>query len=168
MRAPRVQPYRLWVPDSFSLEQGHDPHKEADENLCNLTMEVLQRHYAGHQWKVESDARQGILKIQIHALMGDTLHYVLLLDNLDGPATFAAAVVRAGGEILERYGLPRGPMDLDAFLEARAATPNRPGVNDPIPEGDLRVFDPKPLPELPADMPEELRNALEAAREAAE
>lgn len=163
MRAPRMTPYRLWVPDSFALERGHDPHKEADERLCNQAMSVLQLHYAGHQWKVESDARQGILKIQIHALMGDTLHYVILLDKVDGVAAFAAAVKTAGGEILERYGLPRSQMNVDKFLEARAATPYRPGVNDPIPEGDLRVFDPETKPELPRDMPEDLRAALEAA-----
>lgn len=168
MRAPRMMPYRLWTPDSFALDAGHDPHKEADARLCEQAMSVLQAHYAGHQWKVESDARQGILKIQIHSLMGDTLHYVILLDNVDGVAAFSAAVMKAGGEILERYGLPRGPMELDRFLEARDATPNRPGVKDPIPEGDLRVFDPKPAPELPSDMPEDLRTALEAAREAAE
>jgi hypothetical protein len=150
------------------LDAGHDPHKEADAQLCERTLAVLQRHYAGHQWKIESDARQGILKIQIHALMGDTLHYVILLDNVDGVTAFDAAVMKAGGEILERYGLPRGPMELDKFLESRAATPNRPGVKDPIPEGDLRVFDPKPTQELPHDLPEDLRTALEAAREAAE
>jgi hypothetical protein len=168
MRAPKMMPYRLWTPDSFSLDAGHDPHKEADARLCERTLEVLQRHYAGHQWKIESDARQGILKIQIHALMGDTLHYVILLDNVESVTAFDVAVMKAGGEILERYGLPRGPMELDKFLESRAATPNRPGVKDPIPEGDLRVFDPKPKQELPHDLPEDLRTALEAAREAAE
>jgi hypothetical protein len=30
-------------------------------------------------------------------------------------------VLKGGGELLERYRLPRGRFDLDRFLEARAA-----------------------------------------------
>lgn len=141
MRAPLVVPYRQ-MPD-----KAWDPHREADHSLCLLAFNTLVKHYPGHFWRIEVDSAQGLAKVQIHQLMGDTLWYAIRLDETSNHNDYRKAVIKAGGEILERYGLPRSAMDVDQFLEARAMTPIRPTVSSPIPEGDLRVFNPKPAPE---------------------
>ena len=140
MRAPLVVPYRQ------KLDPGWDPHREADMSLCLLSFNTLQLHYPGHFWRIEVDSKQGLAKIQIHQLMGDTLWYAIRLDESDNHNDYRKAVIKAGGAILERYGLPRSGMDVDKFREARAMTPIRPTVSSPIPEGDLRIFNPTPAP----------------------
>jgi hypothetical protein len=56
--------------------------------------------------------------------MGPTAKYILHLDLIPDPTRLAKAVVRAGGEILERFRIPRGSLDLGLaqFLDARATS----------------------------------------------
>ncbi len=139
-RAPSIIPYRQYDPNLESAISNWDPHKEADHGLCMAAFQTLVKHFPGHFWRVRADSKQGIAQIQINQLMGDTLWWNIRLDETANHNDFRLAVMRGGGEILERYGLARSGMDVDKFLEARAMTPNRPGIKDPIPEGDLRVF----------------------------
>lgn len=163
MRAPRMTPYSLYEPSSRALMRGYDPHKATNESLCATMFQTLLAAYPGHYWVVRADAEQGIAGVKIHQLMGDTLWWNIKLDDYSNHNDFLKVVKRAGGEILERYNIPRSGIDFGAFLTARAMTPMRPGPKDPIPEGDLRIFNPKPKPELPRDLPEELRTLLEGA-----
>lgn len=80
-------------------------------------MAVLKTHYPGHFWCVEHDLKQGICKISIPILMGISNWYVLNL-RTHGDLT-PGMVIAAGGEILERYGLARGRLNIGSFLEAR-------------------------------------------------
>ena len=144
-RAPMIVPYRRYDPDAQAEQSQWDPHKDADHSLCVAAFQTLVKHYPGHFWRVRADSKQGIAQIQIHQLMGDTLWWNIRLDESSNHNDFRLAVIRGGGEILERYALPRTAMDLDQFLEVRAQTPERHGVNTPMPEGDLRVFAPKEI-----------------------
>jgi hypothetical protein len=76
---------------------------------------LLQQHYGGHLWFVDCSTQRGGVAISIPILLGGNWVYFIRLADLD-----SAAVVRAGGEILERYRLPRGAFELGAFLDARA------------------------------------------------
>ena len=115
-----------------SALNGHDPHKGTDEFLCAAIFSVLFGSYPGHFWEVKADAAQGIAIIRIPILMGSTLGYTLHLDKITSPNDLKRAVIRAGGEILERWRIPRGGLDLGAFLTARQDR-RIISINDPIP-----------------------------------
>jgi hypothetical protein len=119
MPTPRIQTQRLYDPSGNSALNGHDPHKGTDEALCAAIFAVLIEHYPGHFWQIIADAEQGIARIRIPILMGQTLGYTLHLDKITSPNDLKRAVILAGGEILERWRIPRGTFDLGAFLTAR-------------------------------------------------
>jgi hypothetical protein len=75
---------------------------------------ILDTAYPGHDWEVVADSGQGYVAFRIPVLMG--AHYAYLVKGKD---LTAEAVLRGGGELLERYRLPRGKFDLDRFMEAR-------------------------------------------------
>ena len=106
----------------FSYEQPgegfeHDPHKVADLALTKTMAEVLERHYPGYPWMIEVDSSQGIAKISIPLFMGAQNKYVLHLSHLKSDPGFRC-VVRAAGEILERYKIPRRGFSVDAYEAA--------------------------------------------------
>jgi hypothetical protein len=74
---------------------------------------LLQTSYRGHFWRVEVDSHQGVCTITIPVLLGNW-KYIIHLDKLT-----PQAVIRAGGEILERFKIPRSAIDVAAFCEAR-------------------------------------------------
>src|SRR5262249_43133947 len=77
--------------------------------------ELLKSHYPGHLWAVDFSLARGGAAISIPILLGGNWVYFIRLADLT-----PAMVVRAGGEILERYRLPRGRFELGSFLGARA------------------------------------------------
>lgn len=111
------------IPDSTVVEQyiaptdgEFDVHKDYDMWCARRAMALLLAAYPGHLFQVQSDVKKHLFKISIPILMGVCNWYVV---NLRTHEMSKETVVRAGGEILERYGIPRGRMDLAAFLEAR-------------------------------------------------
>lgn len=82
---------------------------------------IIDRHYPGHPFELRVDARQGVLMLRLNPLMG--LHWhVVHLSTLAGDPGYRA-VIRAAGEILERYQMPRSGFSLDHFLAARSQIP---------------------------------------------
>jgi hypothetical protein len=79
----------------------------------------LIEHYPGHRWRVTADHRGGCVFIQLLYAgierkeweWGWVIHINRLDPNLK-------AIVKAGGELLERYRLSRGPAPEDAALRA--------------------------------------------------
>jgi hypothetical protein len=96
----------------------------ADDDLCRAIGEDLVRHYPNHPWGVGVDLECGSITIELgyphpkltHATWGYRLHPATCM----GPGG-QAAVMRAGGELLERFNLARGGADEDS---AQAATEN--------------------------------------------
>ncbi len=98
-----------------------DPFKAADLFLTGQVADVLQRHYPGHAWLIEVSHAQGVVMLSIPLFMGRN-KFVLHMTNLKSDPGLRR-VVRAGGEILERYRIPRQRFGLDHFLTALDAVP---------------------------------------------
>lgn len=94
----------------------HDPYKGMDQSNQKWMQEVLQRHYPGHFWKVIHDGAQRMAYVSIPILMGINKYWAI---NLVADTLSEGLLMRMGGEILERYRLTRGAMQLVPFLEAR-------------------------------------------------
>lgn len=103
-----------------------DPHRARDLALTKRVAETLERHYPSHPWMVEVSHAQGVVYISLPIIMRTNQKFVLHTDNLVSDPGLRA-VIRAGGEILERHNVPRSGFRLDDFLTARANNPrNRP------------------------------------------
>jgi len=103
-------------------------------NVARNVMAELQAAYPTHPWGVRVDAK-GKAKaalIKLPAIMPAQSHYVIPLATLLGGsvADFKRLVRQAGGEILERYNIPRSGFLADPFLLARQAA-IRPGAKVP-------------------------------------
>lgn len=107
-------------------DEAVDPHAGHDLALTKRIAETLERHYPSHPWMVEVSHANGVVFISLPIVMKRNQKFVLHTDNLKVDPGLRA-VVRAGGEILERHNVPRSGFRLDHFLHARAANPvNRP------------------------------------------
>lgn len=93
-----------------------DEYAEFDLWRARQMMGLLQQVYPGHRWWTFCDTKQGVAYISIPVLMGREMAFAI---NLKKNELTIGMVSQAGGEILERYGLPVGPFNLDSFLAAR-------------------------------------------------
>ncbi len=82
--------------------------------VATKIFEDLERHYPGHNWHVLCDLEKGGVAIGLPTLMAFNDVYWIRMRDLT-----PVQVARAGGELLERYRLPRGRFELGSFLEAR-------------------------------------------------
>jgi len=94
--------------------EGSYERLAADLAAARTVRRILDVAYPGHDWEVIADSGQAYVAFRIPALMG--MNYAYLIKGKD---LTPEAVLKGGGELLERYRLPRGKFDLDRFLEAR-------------------------------------------------
>ena len=99
------------------LDGRPDLHAEYDMSVARGIGELLNKHYFGYTWKSFADMQQGIVGFSIPDLMGPTLHQIINLKSHD--ALDPQLIVDTAGELLERMHLPRGQIDMAAYLEAR-------------------------------------------------
>ena len=81
-----------------------------DMILAKEIADILNTHYPKWLWAVNVDGRNGVANVQnlmLHGQMG----YVLKLVNIYSASEFRRDVIRAGGEILERFRANRGRLD---------------------------------------------------------
>lgn len=81
----------------------------ADEDVCRAVGEDLTDVYPGHPWAVGCDHQAGTVVIDLAVDKPPQLRtfaYMLHLSTILGPGG-QKRVRQAGGELLERYGLPR-------------------------------------------------------------
>lgn len=106
-------------------DQGDDPMDDpvarADMSLARKVGDMLNLHYPGHAWFVEAAHAQGVVMINIPALMGQK-RYVVKIHTLKSDPGMRS-IVEAGGHILERYNIPRSGFNLDAFMTALRQQP---------------------------------------------
>jgi hypothetical protein len=95
---------------------GSRARAAADLAAARSVRRILDTAYPGYDWEVVADSGQGYVAFRIPALMGANWAYLIR-----GKDVSAEAVLTGGGELLERYRLPRGKFHLDRFLAARAA-----------------------------------------------
>lgn len=99
------------------LDGSVDLTAKFDMWLARQILEVLVSVYPGYVWMTVADSKQGIVYFREPNLMGSTLSYVIRLAQYADLTK--ELIVRCGGELLERMGLPRGPADPEMVLEAR-------------------------------------------------
>lgn len=87
----------------------------ADLTVMKNAADVLERHYPGHRWM--TTCKKGVLDIYNGNLSGQ-MGYRIKEINCFSATDLAKEVVKAGGEILERYRQPRGSFNLDRILTA--------------------------------------------------
>lgn len=68
--------------------------------------EILVKKYPGFKWIVDADVANNVAYITVAQLVSDRC-YVIHLDQMDNDGKM---VIRAGGEILERFYITRGKM----------------------------------------------------------
>lgn len=101
---------------------SYKPEDAADILLCRQILDKLNQHYSGHMWHVKADHRTGVATIIL--LYTNAQNQVkpcgvlMHINNLNSDPGLLA-VMRYGGELLERFGLPRTKAQPDACLVAR-------------------------------------------------
>lgn len=87
----------------------------ADFDMAKRVGDMLNKHYPGYMWAVNVSRETGMITVQNFTLSGEWgfyLHYTKVLEDPD-----LKIVMRAGGEILERYKLSRGKANQDIIQE---------------------------------------------------
>lgn len=94
--------------DNNSLMTAEPILRANDEVIAKEVAELLLRYYPGYLWAVSIDSRAtvGMLDIRNLSLSGKWGFRFPLKQYLDGLDT-RKKVVMAGGELLERYRMPR-------------------------------------------------------------
>ena len=89
--------------------------------------DMLNRYYPGHAWHVEVQMAQnstgGVIKIRLNGIMPAERWYVINMRDILTDGDAKRLITRAGGELLERYGLRRGAFSLDDWRLALNAMP---------------------------------------------
>ena len=78
--------------------------------LAKDMAEALNGAYPGHLWAVNVQEAQGIATVHDLYLSG-TWGFTLKLDKNYSASDFKRRVIRAGGELLERFRVKRGAVD---------------------------------------------------------
>lgn len=99
------------------LDGDDDLFAEVDMRVAEGIGVLLNKLYFGYTWKSYADLRQGVVGFAIPELMGPTLHMVINLKTYD--ALDPQLIADKAGELLERMNLPRGQIDMAAYLEAK-------------------------------------------------
>jgi hypothetical protein len=85
-----------------------------DYVLAKNAAETLHKHYPGHLWAVSVDRQARMLDVRNLALSGRWGFRIALQPVYSG-TQFDKLVMRAGGELLERYRVRRGAADHDVL-----------------------------------------------------
>lgn len=93
-----------------STSEAQDP---LDTAACKRAVGILFKHYPGHDWQVSIAG--GIMDIH-SANLSTNYGWRQRLDEVD-PRNFDKKVMRAGGEILERFNMPAQKMDIQIWKE---------------------------------------------------
>lgn len=88
-----------------------NPQGNLHDILTARTMaEALHAAYPGHFWAVSCDGQKGFADVRNLALSGDW-GFRIRLQGIYSASQFKKDVLKAGGEILERFHLSRGKLD---------------------------------------------------------
>ena len=78
--------------------------------------EALHQAYPGHLWAVSCEGKTGMADVRNLALSGQW-GFRLKLGHIYSASAFKKDVIRAGGELLERYRVARTRMDPEKYRE---------------------------------------------------
>jgi hypothetical protein len=91
----------------------------ADQKLASEVARVLRSHYPGWSWATHCDSRTGILTVENWDL-SERYGFVIHMNKLTGAQEIKRAAILAGGEFLERHGLPATKANESARAEKQA------------------------------------------------
>lgn len=94
---------KVFTTKGFHFAKGTDLR---DMDMANRIGECLNKHYPGYMWGVGVHSETGMIYVQNFSLSGEwgfNLHYSVVQEDVE-----LKIIMRAGGEILERYRLSRG------------------------------------------------------------
>ena len=94
-----------------------DDAQARDIELATIIGDKLTEHYPGHPWYVEVDSNGRMVHISIPVLMHNHRFNIRMRDLHSDPGL--KLVIRAGGEILERWKMPRTTMNVADFKAAQ-------------------------------------------------
>jgi hypothetical protein len=97
-------------------EHVEDKYAAQDMACAKWMMGVLQKHYPGVTWRTKHEGQQGMAYFGIPILMGINRWWAI---NLATDPLEEGLLMRAGGQLLERYGMSRQRFNLGEFLDAR-------------------------------------------------
>ena len=112
----------------FDETGPHDAEKiRAEQAIAYFVADELLRHYPGHPWQVDctlytmhrGEKLPGAIQIKLPVIMPEGKSYNIPLRMLRDHNTICALIKRAGGELLERYRLPRSGCSFDHLLAVR-------------------------------------------------
>lgn len=105
---------------SDSILTGYGETRMADQDVCIAVGQDLTQTYPGYFWNVGCDHFAGVVNVSL-AIPGEsgntTKGFLLHLSSILGPGGQKKVRV-AGGELLERWGLPRGRAPHDTIERA--------------------------------------------------
>lgn len=99
---------------TYILDPGQFDVSGPLEILAKDCGEILEKKYPGWWWCINPDEVGGIMYIYALRLSGEWGYTIKIADIQDDPKR--AEALMAGGEILERYSLPRGPYKRELLL----------------------------------------------------
>jgi len=88
----------------------------SDMILAKEMADTLNTHYPGHLWAINVDGKNGVANVHDLMLNGQW-GYRLKLVNIYSASEFKRDVIRAGGEILERFKMRRGRFDESQYSQ---------------------------------------------------
>lgn len=102
---------------------GYGETAMADTAICKAVGEELMQLYPRHRWAVQADTFAGVVNVRLLYSGGSKtgqFGYMLHMSTLmGGENTARKAIMRAGGELLERYGLARSTATEESAMRAR-------------------------------------------------
>jgi hypothetical protein len=103
---------------------GYGETAVQDVAICKAVGEELMQLYPRHRWAIQADTFAGVVDIRLmyanHDPAANGFGYLLKLSTLmSGESAARRAIMRAGGELLERYGLARGAANEQSALRAK-------------------------------------------------
>ncbi len=86
----------------IALQQG-DAY---EMGICKQVGDALEHHYPGWMWMIACPAKQGIVVVK-SGYMDPKYGFVIRLNTTFSASELTKQAVQAGGELLERTGMPR-------------------------------------------------------------
>ncbi len=102
--------------DSDTIERARVAR---EAGMAKRICELLNFYYPGHVWECTVDERHGGAQLRIAVLMTGPQCFFIRFDDIATEADFKARIRNAGGELLERFKIPRSTFDLTRFIEAK-------------------------------------------------
>lgn len=90
----------------ITLDQG-DAY---EMGICKQVGDALEAHYPGWMWMIAAPKKQGVVIIK-SGYMDPRHGFVLRLPEVYSASELVRQAIRAGGELLERTGMPRSRFD---------------------------------------------------------